>query len=559
MRIPLLLAFLALTLPSSAFADQYVVPLDQAQGEIVRTIPQLDMAVVHSPTEGAVLDPPVALASAPNDPQWINQYGPIAANFDWVWPWHSGAGQTIAIIDTGVNTANLEFLGRVVPGYDFVNNDSDPADDHGHGTRVAGIALAATNNGYLIAGAAPGATLMPIKSIGSDGTGTTSNVVAGIVWAVDNGADVINLSLGSTSASSADLYGPALQYARDRGVSVVCAAGNNGATPLLYPAQLANCLSVGAHDINGIRWTSSNYGSELDLSAAGVFVRSFNHLGTALSGNGTSFASPHVAAAVAILRARGDSAQAARDQLEASAYDAGDPGWDPYYGHGLLDVAYALEIPDPSLPCPEGTLRNTQGQCAPVTVNAVVDTVTALPNGIRITGSGLHKIGTITARTSSTTSVRYYRPGTSLASRNQGSVDWDSDEITLTGDPKLRGLLLFGLNFAEPNRPVIQYNLTNPYHYPIAPFSPIGSDNTLTITSTDSYRHVTEVGVIANGNWYTYTTLNTTGSKAIAQLWRLDGVLLLKDPRLEGEVTQVTLRGHDGSVMQTWSGALAVN
>ena len=215
----------------------------------------------------------------------------------------SGAGTVVAVVDTGVDLDHREFQGRIVGGYDFVGNDSVADDGNGHGTHVAGI-IAAANDGRGVTGAAYSASIMPIRVLDDSGSGSTTDVVAGIRFAADNGADVINLSLGGGGSSRA--MADAVQYASELGSVVVMAAGNSGGSSPEYPAAYAlnYGLAVGAVDQNGDLASFSNRSGDIVLdyvTAPGVNIYSSIPGNRYASYSGTSMATPVVAAAAAIL------------------------------------------------------------------------------------------------------------------------------------------------------------------------------------------------------------------------------------------------------------------
>ncbi|OUC06819.1 hypothetical protein RY27_18675, partial [Litorilinea aerophila] len=176
----------------------------------------------------------------------------------------------IAMLDTGLNLQHPEFAGRIVPGYDFVNDDPDPTDDHGHGTHAAGLIAAAIDNGIGLAGVCPNCRLMPIKVLNGQNSGTWFNVARGILFAVDHGARVINLSLGSSVPSQT--VAEAVRYAEERGVLVVAAAGNADSDAPFYPAALDPVIGVSATMENDQTWSLSNQGSYVDVAAPGHII-----------------------------------------------------------------------------------------------------------------------------------------------------------------------------------------------------------------------------------------------------------------------------------------------
>jgi thermitase len=257
------------------------------------------------------------VGATPNDPGYSQQYALRVTRTDQAWDvWSPRGTIRIAIVDTGVQsshpdlTNNIYRLNGAVVGRDFVNNDNDPSDDHGHGTHCAGIAAAQINNGAGVAGIAgwtgtTGVTdtatiqILPVKVLGSAGSGPSTAIANGIVWAADNGADVISLSLGLNVSVS--VINDAVQYAWNRGCVVVAAAGNAGSSAVHYPAGHDNVLSVGATDANDTLTSFSNWGSWVKTAAPGAAIYSTLRNGGYGSMSGTSMACPFVAGEVALL------------------------------------------------------------------------------------------------------------------------------------------------------------------------------------------------------------------------------------------------------------------
>ncbi len=287
--------------------------------------------------------------------QWALDRVPFEAS----WSMSDGAGVVVAVVDSGVQADHEDLRGAVLPGWDATTGragaTTDPA---GHGTHVAGIVAAVAGNGRGVAGSAPGARILPVRVLRADGSGTVSDVAKGIVWAVDHGADVINLSVGGTSGAA--VYRPVLQYARDHGVVVVAAAGNEGLkeNATFYPAADPDVLAVTSVTAAGQHAPSANVGSYIDLAAPGRGIvgpcpmtanqcaRSLDPLlppgYAALSG--TSMAAPFVTAAAALVVAAHPELGPAQVQglLQGSAEDLGPPGWDDEYGAGMVDPRAAL-------------------------------------------------------------------------------------------------------------------------------------------------------------------------------------------------------------------------
>jgi len=306
----------------------------------------------------------VSMVVSPNDPDYNDPslvYGPQLMRAPQAWDTSMGDPNIIiGILDTGIDASHPEFSGRILPGYDFVNNDSDPADDHGHGTHVSGIAAAGINNSIGMAGIAGQASLLPIKVLDNTGNGWWSNVATGMIWAVDHGARVINLSLGGTVDSTA--LRDAVSYATARNVVIVVAAGNNSTDAPFYPAVYDNVMAVGAVTPFGVWASYSNYGPNVDVVAPGSTVYSTEWAGTGRSygfRSGTSMASPHVAGLAAlILSVNPNLSESEVRRLITYNTQAADPQIvDTYLGHGLVDAGAAVAAASPQPPVNTGVIQ----------------------------------------------------------------------------------------------------------------------------------------------------------------------------------------------------------
>ena len=286
-----------------------------------------------------------------NDPLTAGQYSLDQMRVRDAWSLSKGGSGVVAVLDTGVQANHPDLSGRVLAGHDFVNDDSNAADDNGHGTWVAGIIAAKPNDGYGIAGISWSDRILPVKIMTSTGTGSTSDLIAGIRWAADHGATVINMSVGGFPYSQG--VQDAVNYAWNRGVVLVGAAGNNNRDEKFYPASMANVVSVSATQVNDEFSHWSSYGSAVDVSAPGSSVQTTNCTSSACLHpdwgshtyiSGTSFATPNVAGVVALIRARYPtwSPQQVVDRLVGTVDDRGYAGWDKRYGRGRVNAYRAL-------------------------------------------------------------------------------------------------------------------------------------------------------------------------------------------------------------------------
>lgn len=289
------------------------------------------------------------LGNYPNDPLFEKQWHLEAMGAPAGWAGtNRGKGVVVAVVDTGV--AKVEDLEGtdLLEGATFVPGTSSAADDQGHGTHVAGTIAQTTNNGKGAAGVAPEATILPVKVLSRFGFGNSSWIAAGIDYAADEGADVINLSLGGGYSS---VIHNAIKKARKKGVIVVAAAGNSGRRGVGYPGALEESIGVSATGPSGAIAPYSSYGKGVDIAAPGGDKRKAGGgvLQNTIDGKGgdhyveyqgTSMATPHVAGAAAILLGQGMAA----DAVERTLLDTARGGdWNEKFGHGQLDLAAATQ------------------------------------------------------------------------------------------------------------------------------------------------------------------------------------------------------------------------
>jgi serine protease len=331
-----------------------------------KTHDKLEVADVSPADEPALIDElsrdprvehaePMALFGAtfvPDDPLYAKQWHMTRVDAEKAWNYSCGEGVTVAVIDTGIAcfdkgpfTRGTDLKGtRCEGGWNFVDDSAEAHDDHGHGTHVAGTIAQTTNNGMGTAGLAYCATLMPVKVLSKQGFGSTANVAEGIRYAADNGAQVINLSLGGPIKSR--ILEDAVNHALAKNVVIVAAAGNSG-RKVGWPAAYPGVIAVSAtDDKDNIAWFSSR-GPEVGIAAPGVSVTQQ----TICNGgkdkceifgtfNGTSMASPHVAGVAAMVESMGVTTQGAvRDALASTAREKSEKN---LFGAGILDGGAAV-------------------------------------------------------------------------------------------------------------------------------------------------------------------------------------------------------------------------
>jgi subtilisin family serine protease len=382
-----------------ARAEERGEALAKVEAALAREIPALSLSLVSVPpglekkyrlrlagdpaVEYVELDHLAWVQEVPSDPEWDKQWGLEGIGAPAAWDLATGGGDvTIAILDTGVDLTHPDLAiklwvnpgeiangldddgnGKVddIHGWNFASDpdDADPSDDHddpitghSHGTHVAGIAAAATDNGVGIAGVSWGARLMAVKVLDSTGSGYYSDVADGMVYAVDEGAKVLNLSLGGESASQA--LQDAVEYVTSHGALVMGAAGNCVPTcSVIYPAAYPASVAIAATDGSDLRAWFSSYGPEVDVAAPGVNIYSTVRVakGSYAYKSGTSMATPHVSGLAALLWSYRSSltGEQVRNIVETRATDVNSaqfPCWDRYLGWGRIDAHRTLSTAD---------------------------------------------------------------------------------------------------------------------------------------------------------------------------------------------------------------------
>ncbi len=323
----------------------YAEPDGLAQGvPLVEEIPDLGGTIPAVPGSPVQVNDP-----AFNNRQWV--YAPWLLGASTAWSYTMGAPEVvIAVVDSGIDAGHPDLQGRIVAGgYDFVDNDADPTDEHGHGTHVAGIIAATANNGIGSAGICPGCSLLPVRVLNEYNVGSWFDVAAGVVYAVDQGARVINLSLGGSAMPQ--VMADAIAYAVEREVLVVAAAGNSRSDAPFYPAADPRVIAVGATRDDDTLWSLSNFGPWVELTAPGYAIYStYNQRDNAYGGytfmSGTSMAAPHVAGLAGLLLSQdpGRTPEEIREIMRRTAVDLGEAARDERFGYGRIDVAAGLAM-----------------------------------------------------------------------------------------------------------------------------------------------------------------------------------------------------------------------
>lgn len=341
------------------------------------------------------LDHEVSTTSTANDPYFGSAWHLSRVKAPSAWNTAQGNGVTIAIIDTGVDAAHPDLKDKLVPGWNFYDNNTNTSDVKGHGTGVAGAAAATTNNSVGVASVATSAKIMPIRATDTSGVGYISMIANGITWAADKGAKVINLSFDRLWTFSSVVS--AAQYAKNKGALVVIAASNNAKDE--GSTQQTAMIPVSATDKNDALTSFSSWGNHVAVAAPGLDIWSTTRGGGYGAWWGTSVSSPITAGVVALMMSANPKLSNADVEklLYASARDLGTAGRDIYYGHGLVDAeaavtaalsssASATDVEAPKVAVTSPTASSTVGGLVTVNVSAT-DNVGVSKVELRVNGS----------------------------------------------------------------------------------------------------------------------------------------------------------------------------
>lgn len=374
---------------------------------------ELEVAAALNTDPGVIYAEPNYISHAfdlvPNDPSYSKQWAHPKIQSPGAWGITTGSSDiVIAVIDSGIDASHPDLAGKIVAGIDYVDDDNDPGDANGHGTHVAGIAAAVTNNGVGVAGMSWGAKIMPVRVLDYRGSGYNADITEGITWAYEHGADILNLSLGG--ADYMQTMQDAINNARAAGSLVVAAMGNcryatggcSSANPTQYPAAYNNVMAVAATDIGDTYAYYSQYGSHCDIAAPGgeltrlgdpngiystmptyaVYMNTYyGYLNNYDYLQGTSQATPHVSGLAALIWSMSPTLtnDAVQSLIEQTADDLGAVGKDTDYGWGRINAQDALATMAPPNPPVLAAIDNVDGDSTyTVTWSAIAGAVSYL-------------------------------------------------------------------------------------------------------------------------------------------------------------------------------------
>jgi subtilisin family serine protease len=347
----------------------------------------------HPKVKFAELDQRMEPSLLVNDPNFTGAWHLQTMGAPSAWDYTMGSGVTIAILDSGVDATHPDLAPQLVPGYNFYDNTSNTSDVSGHGTAIAGIAAAASNNGIGVASVAGSGRIMPLRITDTSGYGYWSAAAQSLSWAADHGARVANISYQGASASGT--IQTAANYFRSKGGVVFVAAGNTGTQDNTAPTSLITVVS--ATDSSDQRASWSTYGSFVDLSAPGVGIWTTTVGGGYSAVSGTSASSPVAAGVAALVIARRPDFTASQVDatLASTAVDLGAPGSDIYYGAGRVNAAAAVQAAAGSPPTPDTSPPNV-AIASPTggTVSGVVSVSVTATDNVGVTRVDLRVNGT---------------------------------------------------------------------------------------------------------------------------------------------------------------------
>lgn len=382
-------------------------------------------ALSHNPNiEFAELDYVNELtATTPNDPKYGSAWHLSMINASNAWDMSKGTGVVVAVLDTGVNANHADLKANMLPGFNTVDNSTNSSDIAGHGTLVAGVIAAVSNNSTGVASIAWNTSILPVRVSNADsGSAYTSDIAEAVTWAADHGAHIANASYAVTTSGTVN---SAAQYFKGKGGLLVVSAGNDGAEKTY--SDNPNIISVAATGSNDSKTSWSTYGNFLDVTAPGAGIWTTVKGGGYGAASGTSFSSPLTAGVLALMKSANPnlSPNELENLLENTAKDLGSNGFDKYNGHGRVDAYQAVLAAMNTTGSGGGGSGGDTGSTEPV-----VDSTAPI---VSLSTPGSTVIGTVTISASASDDVQLDRieifaGNVSLGSTSSGnlSVSWDT-------------------------------------------------------------------------------------------------------------------------------------
>lgn len=474
-----------------ALVERYQSPLrlsiltvdESRRGEIQKTLEDSGLFNFVEPDYYA------QVTSTPNDPYYSLQWHLPAIQAPAAWNYTTGSASVkVAMIDSGVDGTHPDLVANLIPGYNFVSNNTITSDTMGHGTTTAGTLGAVGNNGNGIAGVDWQSAIMPLVVVDQTGYASYSNIASAITYAAQNGVRIVNISIGGTTSSSA--LQSAVNYAWSMGTVVFASAGNGGSNAPYYPAGCQYVVAVGATDSTNTWQSWSNYGTFLSVVAPGVNIYTTTEGGGYGYEAGTSYSSPIAAGVGALMLSYAPSlsASALVSTLESTATDLGTPGYDIYYGWGLVNAAGAVSAA-------------AANQAAPPTVTLSSPTNSATVTGtVSVQGNASSTVGLA--------SIQWFLDGTLAGSATSSpfSFSWNSTSasnathtVTTKATDKMNNVGTASVSVVvnnpvpPPVAPALKVAITSP-----TANQSVGNELTIAATATDTVP-VTQVSIYVDG------------------------------------------------------------
>lgn len=343
----------------------HIVDVDAGQETATVQALALDPSIEHAELD-RIVAPETTIA---NDPDYRSAWHLATLGAPTAWDIAKGAGVTVAILDSGVDSTHPDLAGQLVAGWNLADNNSNTTDVYGHGTEVAGVVAAASNNNIGVTSIAWDAKIMPVRVTLLTGNAYISTIASGITWAADHGAQIANASFADLTGSASII--DAANYMRSKGGLVVVAGGNSGAFD--STAATPAVISVSATTSSDTLASWSSYGNYIDVAAPGEGIWTTTRGGGYAAVSGTSFASPVTAGVLALMKSANPalSNTVLESLLKSTAVDLGTPGYDQYFGYGRINAAAAVAAalhysgtidglaPTVSIAAPSGTVAST--------------------------------------------------------------------------------------------------------------------------------------------------------------------------------------------------------